>query len=60
MTKHEVSEYLVKVYGVPKPSKVNSAVMHGKGRRVSGKRKVVSVKGRTWKKVFVMWKGEEW
>ena len=59
MTKHEIASYLVSCYGLPKPFKVNTAVMHGKGRRVSGKREVVSVKGREWKKAFVMWKEED-
>ena len=59
MTKHEISEYLVSCYSLPKPFKVNTAVMHAKGRRVSGKREVVSIKGREWKKAFVMWKEED-
>ena len=58
MTKHEISEYLQKIYLLPEPFKVNTAVMHKKHKRISGKRQVVVVRGKKWKKAFVMWKEE--
>ena len=49
-------EYLTKVYDLPPPHKVNTAVFKGKWRRVAGKREVVTFRHNDWKKAFVMWK----
>ena len=49
-------EYLTKVYSLPPPSKVNTAVFKGKWRRVAGKREVITFRHNDWKKAFVMWK----
>ncbi|GMI05906.1 hypothetical protein TrLO_g5615 [Triparma laevis f. longispina] len=56
MTKHEIKEYLTKVYDLPPPHKVNTAVFKGKWRRIAGKREVVTFRHNDWKKAFVMWK----
>lgn len=50
------SEYLTKVYDLPPPHKVNTAVFKGKWRRIAGKREVVTFRHNDWKKAFVMWK----
>ena len=52
MTKHEVKEYLTKIYKLP-VVKVNTVNYLGKFKRVQAARKVVSFKYKDFKKVFV-------
>ena len=55
MTKHEIAEYLTKIYDLPTPKKVNTAQFHGKRKRISGKRNIVHYKYRDYKKAYVTW-----
>mmetsp|Transcript_9391 Transcript_9391/g.11787 ORF Transcript_9391/g.11787 Transcript_9391/m.11787 type:complete len:123 (-) Transcript_9391:139-507(-) len=52
MTKHEVKEYLTKIYDLP-VKKVNTANYMGKYKRALGKRKIIYYKYRDFKKAFV-------
>mmetsp|Transcript_33158 Transcript_33158/g.40688 ORF Transcript_33158/g.40688 Transcript_33158/m.40688 type:complete len:139 (+) Transcript_33158:371-787(+) len=52
MTKHEVKEYLTKIYNLPVTS-VNTTNFDGNRKRVYGKRKVAFYKYRDWKKAIV-------
>mmetsp|Transcript_20300 Transcript_20300/g.30528 ORF Transcript_20300/g.30528 Transcript_20300/m.30528 type:complete len:112 (-) Transcript_20300:313-648(-) len=49
MTKHEVKEYLTKIYDLP-VTKVNTMNYMGKRKRATGKRKVIYYKYRDFKK----------
>mmetsp|Transcript_2769 Transcript_2769/g.2780 ORF Transcript_2769/g.2780 Transcript_2769/m.2780 type:complete len:118 (+) Transcript_2769:69-422(+) len=55
MTKHEVKEYLGKIYGLP-VFKVNTLNFAGKRKRIMTKTKMISYKQRDWKKAFVTFK----
>mmetsp|Transcript_11874 Transcript_11874/g.23720 ORF Transcript_11874/g.23720 Transcript_11874/m.23720 type:complete len:106 (-) Transcript_11874:2-319(-) len=57
MTKHEVKEYLTKIYNVP-VTKVMTANFLGKWKRLYGKRKILSYKRRDYKTALVYY-GEE-
>mmetsp|Transcript_7001 Transcript_7001/g.10041 ORF Transcript_7001/g.10041 Transcript_7001/m.10041 type:complete len:118 (+) Transcript_7001:144-497(+) len=52
MTKHEVKEYLTKIYNLP-VVKVNTMNYMGKRKRVVGKRKVIYFKYNDFKKAIV-------
>ena len=52
MTKHEIKEYLTKIYDLP-VKKVNTVNYMGKRKRVIGRRKVVHFKYRDYKKAIV-------
>lgn len=52
MTKHEIKEYLTKIYGL-KVKKVTTLNYEGKRKRAIGKQKVVYYKYRDYKKAFV-------
>lgn len=52
MTKHEVKEYLTKLYDLP-VAKVRTMNYMGKRKRASGKRKIVYYKYRDFKKAIV-------
>ena len=52
MTKHEIKEYLTKIYDLP-VVKVNTINYLGKRKRAIGKRKVVYYKYRDFKKAYV-------
>jgi large subunit ribosomal protein L23 len=52
MTKHEVKEYLTKIYQLP-VEKVRTMNYHGKRMRAMGKRKIVYYKYRNFKKAVV-------
>lgn len=56
MTKHEVKEYLTKIYGLP-VTEVRSQNYLGKRMRIFGKRQVVYAKRPDYKKVFVTFDG---
>ncbi len=52
MTKHEVKEYLTKIYDLP-VKKVNTMNYMGKYKRAMGRRKIVYYKYRDFKKAVV-------
>eukprot|EP00547_Thalassionema_nitzschioides_P000061 CAMPEP_0194211670 /NCGR_PEP_ID=MMETSP0156-20130528/10871_1 /TAXON_ID=33649 /ORGANISM="Thalassionema nitzschioides, Strain L26-B" /LENGTH=104 /DNA_ID=CAMNT_0038939295 /DNA_START=172 /DNA_END=486 /DNA_ORIENTATION=+ len=52
MTKHEIKEYLTKLYGLP-VARVNTMNYMGKRKRATGKRKVITYKYRDYKKAIV-------
>ncbi len=52
MTKHEIKEYLTKIYELP-VKKVNTINYMGKRKRVLGRRKIVHYKYRDFKKAIV-------
>lgn len=52
MTKHEIKEYLTKIYNLP-VKKVNTANFAGKRKRAMGRRKIVEYKYKDFKKAFV-------
>ena len=52
MTKHEIKEYLTKIYQLP-VKKVNTMNYLGKRKRVMGKRRMVFYKYRDYKKAIV-------
>ena len=52
MTKHEVKEYLSKIYKLP-VTKVNTQNYEGKRKRIIGKRVQVHYKQADWKKAIV-------
>jgi len=52
MTKHEIKEYLTKIYHLPVKS-VNTVNYMGKRKRAIGKRRIVYYKYRDFKKAFV-------
>jgi large subunit ribosomal protein L23 len=52
MTKHEIKEYLTKIYNLPVKS-VNTINYMGKRKRAIGKRRVVYYKYRDFKKAIV-------
>jgi large subunit ribosomal protein L23 len=52
MTKHEITEYLTKIYNLP-VVKVNTINYLGKWKRVQGHRKVISFKYKDFKKAYV-------
>jgi large subunit ribosomal protein L23 len=52
MTKHEIKEYLTKLYDLP-VSKVRTMNYMGKRKRATGKRKVIYYKYRDFKKAVV-------
>jgi len=52
MTKHEVKEYLSKIYKLP-VTKVNTQNHEGKRKKIIGKRTVAYFKQADWKKAFV-------
>eukprot|EP00591_Stephanopyxis_turris_P009044 CAMPEP_0195518102 /NCGR_PEP_ID=MMETSP0794_2-20130614/12256_1 /TAXON_ID=515487 /ORGANISM="Stephanopyxis turris, Strain CCMP 815" /LENGTH=65 /DNA_ID=CAMNT_0040647015 /DNA_START=254 /DNA_END=451 /DNA_ORIENTATION=+ len=52
MTKHEIKEYLTKIYNLP-VKKVNTANYDGKRKRIIGKRFTVYYKYKDWKKAIV-------
>lgn len=52
MTKHEVKEYLTKIYGLP-VTKVNTQNYLGKRKRVQGSRKIIYFKYADFKKAIV-------
>ena len=52
MTKHEIKEYLTKIYNLPITS-VNTVNYMGKRKRAIGKRRIVYYKYRDFKKAFV-------
>lgn len=52
MTKHEIKEYLTKIYGLP-VTKVNTANYLGKRKLVRGSRQVIRFKYKDFKKAVV-------
>ena len=52
MTKHEVKEYLTKIYGLP-VKRVNTANFLGKRKRVMGTKKIIYYKYKDFKKAYV-------
>eukprot|EP00567_Pseudictyota_dubia_P005079 CAMPEP_0197453036 /NCGR_PEP_ID=MMETSP1175-20131217/33743_1 /TAXON_ID=1003142 /ORGANISM="Triceratium dubium, Strain CCMP147" /LENGTH=53 /DNA_ID=CAMNT_0042986205 /DNA_START=30 /DNA_END=188 /DNA_ORIENTATION=+ len=52
MTKHEIKEYLTKIYNLP-VKKVNTMNYLGKRKKVIGRRKVAYYKYRDFKKAIV-------
>mmetsp|Transcript_20099 Transcript_20099/g.33858 ORF Transcript_20099/g.33858 Transcript_20099/m.33858 type:complete len:100 (-) Transcript_20099:220-519(-) len=52
MTKHEVKEYLTKIYGM-EVYKVETANFLGRWKRFYGKKKIISYKRRNFKKAYV-------
>lgn len=52
MTKHEVKEYLTKIYGLP-VTKVNTQNYMGKRKRVMGSKKIIYYKYADFKKAIV-------
>ena len=52
MTKHEIKEYLTKIYGLP-VRKVNTMNYMGKRKKVMGSRKVLYYKYKDFKKAYV-------
>jgi large subunit ribosomal protein L23 len=52
MTKHEIKEYLTKIYDLP-VKKVNTINYAGKRKRVMGRRKIIHYKYRDFKKAIV-------
>jgi large subunit ribosomal protein L23 len=52
MTKHEIKEYLTKIYDLP-VKKVNTVNYMGKRKRAMGRRKVIYYKYRDFKKAIV-------
>lgn len=57
MTKHEVKEYLTKIYGLP-VTEVRTQNYMGKRMRIFGKRQVVYAKRPDYKKAFVTFDGK--
>jgi large subunit ribosomal protein L23 len=56
MTKHEVKEYLTKIYGLP-VTEVRTQNYLGKRMRIFGKRQIVYAKRPDYKKAFVTFDG---
>ncbi len=52
MTKHEIKEYLTKIYQLP-VKKVNTANYMGKRKRAFGKKKMIHYKYKDYKKAIV-------
>jgi large subunit ribosomal protein L23 len=52
MTKHEIKEYLTKIYGLP-VTKVNTMNYLGKRKQVKGTRKIIYYKYKDFKKAVV-------
>ena len=52
MTKHEIREYLTKIYGLP-VTKVNTMNYLGKRKNVMGRKKVIRFKYKDFKKAIV-------
>eukprot|EP00594_Rhizosolenia_setigera_P017515 CAMPEP_0178975280 /NCGR_PEP_ID=MMETSP0789-20121207/23042_1 /TAXON_ID=3005 /ORGANISM="Rhizosolenia setigera, Strain CCMP 1694" /LENGTH=78 /DNA_ID=CAMNT_0020663943 /DNA_START=230 /DNA_END=466 /DNA_ORIENTATION=- len=57
MTKHEIKEYLTKIYGLP-VKKVNTQNFMGKRMRIMGRRKIAYRKEPDWKKAIVTFTSE--
>mmetsp|Transcript_48879 Transcript_48879/g.140484 ORF Transcript_48879/g.140484 Transcript_48879/m.140484 type:complete len:123 (+) Transcript_48879:162-530(+) len=58
MTKHEIKEYLTKIYGLP-VTKVNTQNYLGKRKRIIGSRKVLYFKYADFKKAIVTFDREQ-